>query len=1003
MAEFNAEEFFPNELLNRAGELGKLLLKDADAADKLHVKLVEVEKSLTSATTIQQVKKSTTELTLAEQELEKIQKQLLVANAKNNDEYIRQKTALDAANKSLKEKTALGDRDAKTVNAQNASYKILEAALVKNKNAYKELTTAEERNSKAGKELLKIIQSQDKELKDLGKTMGESQKNVGNYGSALEGLDGVTGGLIGNFQRLGKQLLSLATNPFFIVIAAAIGIFKALQSSVKAYYETTAEGEEMARKQGAAWEAFFITLKKGWALVGQSVSEAIGEDGAKGLITSFLSSFAPGLLGIFYATDEQAQKLAIQINKLMKDHLRDVVGDANTELQVNELLEKSKQKLLFTDEQRLTAIRQAKKLREDQMRGDIQLAEDDLAAQETRIRELGGQIAMEKVIDQVTGKVVERRKLISEYTDDEIMALHVEGEEQKKLADLQAARLKVESDAANQRRALNKIEIGLVQEIEKARVEAIRIQEDAERKNYSQRLEGSIKNSEDIIKYQRVSMEQEIAIQTSIGTERIELIKNQKKQENDIIHRAAEDRNKELAQIRAFGDLEKDPTMTSSQLIARQNKYLNQLILSDEAYLKDRDALNMKYDDLLINEKERISRSILAINIDQLKKESQAMASELDAQVQLIKDAAIKGKISKQQAEKEILDTQKKLSDDYIKIQIDEVSKTLELKNLSVDEQEKLEKQLYDLQVKYQDALFNQLKNRYEDEINLLTNIQNVFTELSGSIGNLFHSITEQRLQDIDRENKAAEKQHNDYQDRLDQELDDFIGTEEDKQAFERGIKKQKEADQKEFEAKQEQFDRRRLEAQRKAAIYDKAVSATQAAIATALAVIKALADPGGFAGAALSIAAGIAGAIQVAAILASPIPQFFEGGTAPGGPIIAGELGRELMISPTGKLSLTPNKATLMTNVPAGTEIIPSDETSAILANLALSGLRMGDIKSSEKDKSDVRELIKGIGKLEHTVRTKKEVHVNLSKQGAEIAMRHAENRIKFLNDFYK
>ena len=67
-------------------------------------------------------------------------------NARNNETYAGQKQKpWHDLKKSMKEKTALGDKDAKTLNAQNASMKELHAALSKKKQAYEQLATAEKR------------------------------------------------------------------------------------------------------------------------------------------------------------------------------------------------------------------------------------------------------------------------------------------------------------------------------------------------------------------------------------------------------------------------------------------------------------------------------------------------------------------------------------------------------------------------------------------------------------------------------------------------------------------------------------------------------------------------------------------------------------------------------------------------------------------------------------------------------------------------------------------
>src|SRR5690606_2549482 len=135
------------------------------------------------------VVESAKEKTLAEKELEKIERQIATVTAKNTEEYRKQVAILDKAKKDLKEKIALGDRDAKTVNRQNASLDELRAALTRNRVAYRALANEEARASKEGQELLRIIQQQDKDVKELSKSLGQHQDNVGNYTEATEALD----------------------------------------------------------------------------------------------------------------------------------------------------------------------------------------------------------------------------------------------------------------------------------------------------------------------------------------------------------------------------------------------------------------------------------------------------------------------------------------------------------------------------------------------------------------------------------------------------------------------------------------------------------------------------------------------------------------------------------------------------------------------------------------------------------------------------------------------
>jgi hypothetical protein len=85
------------------------------------------------------------------------------------------------------------------------------------------------------------------------------------------------------------------------------------------------------------------------------------------------------------------------------------------------------------------------------------------------------------------------------------------------------------------------------------------------------------------------------------------------------------------------------------------------------------------------------------------------------------------------------------------------------------------------------------------------------------------------------------------------------------------------------------------------------------------------------------AISAGVLGGLQIAAIAAQPIPQFAKGtDSAPGGLAIVGERGQEIVREIGGRVSLTPDRPTLM-HVPKGSEVIPHEETMRMLALSAL------------------------------------------------------------------
>ncbi len=94
-------------------------------------------------------------------------------------------------------------------------------------------------------------------------------------------------------------------------------------------------------------------------------------------------------------------------------------------------------------------------------------------------------------------------------------------------------------------------------------------------------------------------------------------------------------------------------------------------------------------------------------------------------------------------------------------------------------------------------------------------------------------------------------------------------------------------------------LDRKKEEIAIKQAKREKSLKIFEATINTASAIIKMLADPGGFAGLALSTMAGITGALQIAAISSEPLPAYATGGFTNGDRIYrAGEEGTEWIAS---------------------------------------------------------------------------------------------------------
>jgi len=145
----------------------------------------------------------TTKLTEAEKEQQNIAKQTEKTLIKIQSVRAGNTKELEKEKKTLAEVTRETRLNVVATEALRGSYNQISAALSINVAKYKALSQAERENSVEGKKLGQTIAQQQKELKKLDAQMGNHQRNVGNYSSALKGTAssllgafGVVGGVV---------------------------------------------------------------------------------------------------------------------------------------------------------------------------------------------------------------------------------------------------------------------------------------------------------------------------------------------------------------------------------------------------------------------------------------------------------------------------------------------------------------------------------------------------------------------------------------------------------------------------------------------------------------------------------------------------------------------------------------------------------------------------------------------------------------------------------------
>lgn len=256
---------------------------------------------------------------------------------------------------------------------------------------------------------------------------------------------------------------------------------------------------------------------------------------------------------------------------------------------------------------------------------------------------------------------------------------------------------------------------------------------------------------------------------------------------------------------------------------------------------------------------------------------------------------------------------------------IDALESELATANLSTDKREKLEEKLAklkaDLAQKEAEAEIEAInkvtkadeKAQKERQKNLKKWLQTA-SQAVGTIGNLVSSIYDGQIQKIEEEREANEEKYDEDIERIENLAESGAISEEEAEARKRAAKER-------TEAKNAELEKQKQEMARKQAIWEKAASVAQAGIATALAITEALPNIP------LSIVIGAMGAIQVATILATPIPSYADGTKGndrhPGGTALVGDAGKHEVVMYSGKAWITPDAPTLV-DIPKGAQVFP-------------------------------------------------------------------------------
>lgn len=319
-----------------------------------------------------------------------------------------------------------------------------------------------------------------------------------------------------------------------------------------------------------------------------------------------------------------------------------------------------------------------------------------------------------------------------------------------------------------------------------------------------------------------------------------------------------------------------------------------------------------------------LGASMLAGLMQQIEGEVASIIAGIDAaETAALTDLAsqyAQGLMDTEEYEKRKAEIAKKYQEQRLQSEIDMLGREFEAVRGNAALQEMIAKELADAQIKY-NAYSNaeQIKSDEEtakEKEEARKQQQQAATQLAMAtldfLGTLNDASLERELNRLDKESEENEKWRDEEIERIERLEERGVITKENAEARKKHIEDQAAANEEKIEAK-------RAEAERKAAINERLLAIAKATINTAVAVSQVAANP---------VLAGIVaalGAVQIATILATPIPEYAKGTQDhAGGLAIVGDGGRsELVMLPDGSIWKTPAVDTLV-NLPEHSQVLP-------------------------------------------------------------------------------
>lgn len=871
---------------------------------------------------------------------------------------------------SLRELLNILTNETKMINSANDSYQEQSLQLERLRKAYRMLST-EAANSKLGVELQKNIAALDTQVKSVDKSLGQHQRNVGNYVSTWDGMGNAINQLTREFPAFS---VSLQTG--FLAISNNIPI---LVDQISRIRKENAALREEGLKGVPVWKQIAKSALSWNTLlsVGITLLTVYGKDifeWGKNLLSS--SSSAKAASEAQRDLNSSTGDYAKALKNSTSSYGENLVTLRNLQAEWNNLggnLNKQKQFIIDNASEfkkldvSVTDVNDAENLLVDNTEAFInamslraQAAAAQKLAQEKYAEALQKRIeaenlqkkadeAREKGQYAATAVMQDTRfgvKSVKELAEENAKAIEVDVKSLNDQADaldeagfayfnynkkqMEAARSELES--AGIRESSNEEKLKRQQEqIEREAKRREKLEMEAERNIQEARLnvmdegykkdrlllEQSFQKRIDDVKTKGVRVNEQI--------EAIEAERSKKLAEFD--RKISEQRANEEAQNRLAiaekGSLQElDARLDILQLqkdkeLREADKTGQDRALIEEKYLKQIETLYNDYGKRLMSTEQSQNEILLSQRQIEINEELNALTKQYE-----------QGIIKKKEYEKQKSDLEHQYAMESLQSQLSILESNLYL--FEGDERLEKEKEIARLRVQLSketsDKIIEDAKREEEERKKVEQAKKRLIQESISAIISIGNSLFQRQIDNVDAEIEANQDEYDAKVETIDALAEKDIITTEEAEA-------RKRAAEEETSRKNKELEKKKAELQTRQAKFQKSIDIAQTIAATARAIMEAYKETGPIAGAIFAAMIAATGAVQLATIIAQPIPKYAHGtDNHPGGLAIVGDGGRSEAVLVGDKAYITPDKPTLL-SLPAGAEVVPDLNDPAFLS----------------------------------------------------------------------